>query len=217
MSQPSVVVGSSQRPFPSREVYLQLSGSISEYTIRSLLAIVNQHYTTGVMDYTLLLSSRGGTTQYGHTAYHQLKALPINLTTWNIGVVGSAALSVYCAGKRRYCVAEAKFWLHCTDWTFQGRVYDLTELRPILAEMGHDLQVNAQILAANTNQSVKSLTKQMCAKANWTPEEAVQHGLTHEVTAPTVKAPLIIIQDGMPMGMQVMPMMMPAGPVRPTP
>jgi ATP-dependent protease ClpP protease subunit len=174
--------------------FVQLFGTIGELTVRNLLMVINQQLGQGIENFTVLLSSRGGNTHSGHTAYHHLKALPINLTTWNMGLVGSAAISLFCAGRRRCSVPEARFWLHCPDWTIQARAYDLTELRGIVNEMEDDLRVNADILAANSSQTSEQLTEFMCLKRSWSPDQAKTAQLIHEIGVPEVAAQILIVQ-----------------------
>lgn len=174
--------------------FIQVFGTLGEQTVRNFLTVINQQRGQGVKDFTVLLSSRGGNTHSGHAAYHYLKVLPINLTTWNMGLVGSAAISLFCAGRRRCSVAEARFWLHCPDWTFQGRIYDLPELRGIVNEMENDLRVNAEILAAHVNRTPQQLVELMCLKESWSPEQAKEYQLVHEIGVPEIAGPVIIIQ-----------------------
>ncbi|HEX8834886.1 MAG TPA: ATP-dependent Clp protease proteolytic subunit [Abditibacteriaceae bacterium] len=159
-----------------------------------MLNTVDQQVSIGAKDITILISSRGGHTTSGHTAYNYLKALPINLTTWNIGLVGSAALNIFCAGRQRFAVPDSKFWLHCTDWTFQSRSYELPEVRGIAAEMESDLLLSAQIIAANTSLDEESISRLMCGNTHWATKEAKKFELIRDIKVSTIEKNIITIQ-----------------------
>ncbi len=88
---------------------------INSDTVNMLLRTVNQQSQSGVKDITLVLASPGGDTAAGFAAYNVLKSLAgINLPTFNVGNIDSAAMLIYCAGAHRYSLPgpAVRFLIH---------------------------------------------------------------------------------------------------------
>jgi len=187
------VAFNSRYPHAMDERFIQLSGTIDETMFRNLAGAVNQGIQARSKCLTLLMSSRGGKNAAAHAAYNLLRSAPLNLTTWNMGIVGSAAVSIFCAGSSRRSVPNARFWLHCTDWNFANRDYDVVEVRAILAELEQDMRLNARILAANSNQSEEELIDQKCHKTTWLPEQALKNKFIHEIAMPVISGAVQLI------------------------
>ena len=68
----------------------------------------------------LLFSSPGGDAEAGMAIYHFIKALPVPVTIYNIGIIDSIGNVVYQAGSRRLCAETACF-------RFRGIEFDVDE------------------------------------------------------------------------------------------
>jgi ClpP protease-like protein len=44
--------------------------------------------------------------------FSQIQRMPLEVSTYNISTVQSIAITLFCAGRRRYCVPEATFMIH---------------------------------------------------------------------------------------------------------
>lgn len=64
----------------------------------------------------LMLSSPGGSIDYGITLYNFLRALPCIVFTHNIGSVESIANIVFLAGEKRFATPFSRFLLHGVFW-----------------------------------------------------------------------------------------------------
>lgn len=63
------------------------------------------------------IASRGGDTDAGLSVYALLRAMPCRVVTIGLGVVESAAIVIFCAGKERVCTPNTRFTLHASRTT----------------------------------------------------------------------------------------------------
>lgn len=66
----------------------------------------------------LMMNSTGGGIDEGFGLYGFLRALPVDLTLVNLGIVGSIANIVFLAGETRIAVPDAVFLFHGFSWTY---------------------------------------------------------------------------------------------------
>jgi ATP-dependent protease ClpP protease subunit len=81
-------------------------------SINQLIGMIDQQMRMGTKDFYILLSSPGGDPSAGLAAYTYLHGLPVNITTFNLGDVDSAANLIFCAGKQRYAMPGTRFLIH---------------------------------------------------------------------------------------------------------
>ncbi len=60
----------------------------------------------------LLIHCEGGNIIHAIHAYEMLRAIPVELTTWNVGWVASAAILLYVSGVRRIAAPHSSFVFH---------------------------------------------------------------------------------------------------------
>jgi ATP-dependent protease ClpP protease subunit len=82
-------------------VYVSFSAEIIPHTTESLIAAISNLVNQGVKHVYLMLSSPGGHVMLGMNLYNVLRALPIKLTTHNVGNVDSIGNAVFSAGNPR--------------------------------------------------------------------------------------------------------------------
>ncbi len=70
---------------------------------------------------TLLISSTGGSLLEGFALYNFFRALPLDITMWNIGSIESIANIVFLAADKRLACPHAYFKFHGFDWTFKEK------------------------------------------------------------------------------------------------
>ena len=85
---------------------------VIDATINALMQAVDQKLAAGQHSFTILVSSPGGSVFHGLSAYNYLKGLPAEISTHNFGSVDSIGVVLYCAGRKRLCVPQARFLLH---------------------------------------------------------------------------------------------------------
>ena len=81
-------------------------------TIKSLSQCLDQAILHRSEHIHLLISSGSGSVFHGISMYNYLKGLNINITTYNFGSADSIATVLFCAGKNRICVPNARFLIH---------------------------------------------------------------------------------------------------------
>jgi ATP-dependent protease ClpP protease subunit len=85
---------------------------IDANSVNQMILIVQSQVKLGRKNFIFLISSQGGEVLSGLTAYNFLHGLNVNITTFNMGQVDSAANLVFCAGDHRYALPTSRFLLH---------------------------------------------------------------------------------------------------------
>src|SRR5208283_5834523 len=96
----------------NKKLVIKFFADVNDKSISSLMDIINKKMGEGVRDFVILISSNGGFVNHGLAAYNFLKGIPANVTTHNFGNVDSISATIYCGGKIRYSVPQARFLLH---------------------------------------------------------------------------------------------------------
>ena len=143
----------------------------------------------GTQDFTILISSPGGSVIHGLSAYNYLKGLPVSITTHNFGSVDSIGIVLYCAGSRRLSVPQARFLFHGVNVQFRGEQnLDEKLLEERLKGLRIDVENIAKVIAANTGKSTKDITDAMIERTTLNPEEAQSWGLVHAIKSELFEA-----------------------------
>src|SRR5262249_35044299 len=93
---------------------------IDRISIMRLMGTVGVALDRGAQSITICMSSQGGAQDQAFYAYELLKSSPVPITTYNLGVVQSAALTLFLAGSKRYAVPHATFLMHKTVYAPQA-------------------------------------------------------------------------------------------------
>ena len=112
MNQPVMLRQNPALQAPPNIVYISFSAEIVPHTTESLIATVANFANQGVKQIYLMLSTPGGSVMHGMNIYNVLRALPIELTTHNVGNVDSIGNAVFLAGKNRYACPHSTFMFH---------------------------------------------------------------------------------------------------------
>lgn len=130
----------------------------------------------------LTIASGGGGITQGFAAFNELKALPVELTTHNVGSVDSAAILIFMAGSKRLAVKASGFLFHESTWNFAGQG-DVT-----LTTAGNTKKwletyegMQAEIVASRTGLQQDDVRKMMRDGTCIRSEEAVTLGLVDSV------------------------------------
>jgi ATP-dependent Clp protease protease subunit len=103
---------------PPTEVYATLTGLVDGDMTRRVFAGGSVAMNAGIKKLHLLIQSTGGFVGEGIGIYNYLRALPIELVTYNGGIVSSIAVLVYLAGKVRNVSKTATFMIHKSTYSF---------------------------------------------------------------------------------------------------
>jgi len=146
----------------SQLTVIEFFAPVIDVTINALLNAINQKMKEGQRDFILLISSPGGSVFHGLSAYNYLRGLPANITTHNFGSVDSIGVVLYCGGKTRLSVPQARFLLHGVSANFpQNESLEEKQLDERLKGLKIDIENIAKVVAANTGKSVQDVTNAM--------------------------------------------------------
>lgn len=154
---------------------------IIDVTINTLLTAIDEKMKQGSREFILLISSPGGNVIHGLSAYNYLKGLPAAIITHNFGSVDSIGVVLYCSGKRRFSVPQARFLLHGVSAGFQNERLEEPQLDERLKGLRIDIENIAKVISTNTGKTIKEVTDSMLSRTTLNPEEAKGWGLVHEI------------------------------------
>ena len=166
----------------TKPVVIKFFAPVNENTINSLMNAIDQKMKQGVTNFTILISSTGGTVFHGLSAYNYLKGIPATITTHNFGSVDSISVVLYCGGSKRLSVPQARFLLHGVSSIFaQNTNLEEKQLEERLKALKIDIENIAKVIAANTGKSVEAVINAMLERTTLNPEEAQAWGLVNEI------------------------------------
>ena len=155
---------------------------VIDVTINALMDAIDQKMRQGQRDFILLISSPGGSVFHGLSTYNYLKGIPANITTHNFGSVDSIGVVLYCGGKTRLSVPQARFLLHGVSAKFQqNESLEEKQLEERLKGLKIDIENIAKVMAANTGKTIQEVTTAMLERTTLNPDEAKAWGLVHDI------------------------------------
>jgi ATP-dependent Clp protease, protease subunit len=138
----------------TQTVYFSYSAEFDIKTTESFIAMMANLCNEGVRHVYLMLSSPGGLVMNGMNVYNFLRALPIELTTHNVGNVDSIGNAVFLAGTKRYACANSTFMFHGVAFQMEGvQQFDEKRLREHLAAVQADQKRIGSIIEERTKLS----------------------------------------------------------------
>lgn len=167
---------------PGQPTIIKFFAPVIDITINALMNAVDQKMKQGQQSIILLISSPGGSVFHGLSAYNYLKGLPADITTHNFGSVDSIGVVLYCGGRKRLSVPQARFLLHGVSLNFpQNTNLEEKQLEERLKGLRIDMENIAKVVAANTGKSSEEVTQAMLDRTTLNPQEAQAWGLVHEI------------------------------------
>jgi len=164
----------------SNEHYIRLLAPITPDTANALLQSIDNLLKMNVEKIHLLISSPGGDVSQGIAIHNYLKHLPIELSTYNIGIVDSIGVIIYCAGKYRFCDSRARFLIHNPKLNLQGTFQlDERQLSEFLKSLQNDKENIAGIISDTTGQDISQIMNLMGQPTTFTEKEAKDIGLVN--------------------------------------
>ncbi|MGA2906862.1 MAG: ATP-dependent Clp protease proteolytic subunit [Terracidiphilus sp.] len=171
---------------PPERVVINFMLPIAPETMNALVNVVNAQVARGVKKITIVVSSHGGDTASGFAAYNMLTKLPpdVELTTFNTGIIDSAAMLLFCAGKHRYSFPDpARFLIHGNSLDIMGNAsYDANGLGAQLAQLNNLNQMSLNVIAAIVHpDKKKDIEAAMHGQIILSPKDAESWGLIDAV------------------------------------
>lgn len=163
-------------------VVIRFFAPVLDATINALMNTIDKRMQQGATEFTILISSPGGSVLHGLSAYNYLKGLPARITTHNFGSIDSIGIVLYCGGTKRLSVPQGRFLLHGATASF-GRNEKLEEkqLEERLKGLQVDIENIAKVIAANSAKTVPEVMEAMLERTHLSPQEAQSWDLVHEI------------------------------------
>ena len=166
---------------PTKPIVIKFFAPVIDVTINALINAIDNKMKQGVTQFTILISSPGGSVHHGLSAYNYLKGIPVNITTHNFGSVDSIGVIVFCGGSKRLSVPQARFLLHGVSAGFQNERLEEKQLEERLKGLQNNVENIAKVIAENTSKSVQEIRDAILERTILNPEEAKAWGLVDEI------------------------------------
>ena len=132
-------------PPSQKDYYLGFNYLFDMPATMQLMLATEAVIRNGATRVTFCLSSNGGDPDQAIYAANLLAGLPVEINTFAIGPVRSAAVTMFLAGKRRYATANANFLFHHTT---------VTPAAAQRAQNHDDILGNAELMKQNDKASI---------------------------------------------------------------
>lgn len=162
--------------------YINFHSPIWPGAVGALMNAIQQKIQQGAEKIVLLISFPGGQVTSGLALYNFLKRIPVELETHNYGSVDSIAVAIFCAGKKRFCVSDGKFFMHEIGHNVpQGKRFEPKELKEMLKNLEDERDTIVKIVAENCGRKAEEIDKDMEKTKGLDAEGAKKYGLIHEI------------------------------------
>ncbi len=162
--------------------YISFQAEVNPSTSEALLSVVAKQIQDGHRHIHLLLSTPGGNTNNGIAIYNTLRALPIQLTTYNVGTVNSIGNVIYLAGEARYACVTSSFMFHGVGFDLrQPTRWEEKDLMEKLDNLRNDQGLIAEIISQRTNIDPEEANRLFLQAAFLRAEEAKTKGIVHDI------------------------------------
>jgi len=163
-------------------VVIRFMAGVDSNSVGALFNTIDQKLREGVREFTILISTPGGTVFHGLAAYNFLRGIPAKVITHNFGSVDSIGVVIYCAGSERKSVPHARFLLHGVSAGFQqNERLEEKQLEERLKGLQIDLRNIGRVIAAHTGKSDAEVYQAMLDRTTLDPEQAKQWGLVQQI------------------------------------
>lgn len=108
-----------------KPVYYGFTGAIDDAGATRIATALNAAVNQNCDVVHLAFNSLGGLVAAGIYLYHHIRALPIQVITYNLGSVASIAVAVFVGADERYCSKHSLFMIHPTAFpNLQGMTWE---------------------------------------------------------------------------------------------
>lgn len=170
---------------------IHFTQSINAVSFNALQNCSLQALRSGATEITIFLSTDGGDTDFGFTAYEFLRSLPVKLTIHCIGNIESMGIIMFLAADIRIATPHAKFKIHPLHWDFHAMRLDHDRLNEYSASLDFDAERYATIFEERTKTAKNPLKirETLGGKASILgATEAIDVGLVTFIAEPAIPA-----------------------------
>jgi ATP-dependent Clp protease, protease subunit len=165
----------------TKPFYLSFSSEVNQVTGPALIAAVAQQLGQGFDELHLLLSTLGGQVAQGIAVYNVLRALPIKVTTYNVGSVNSIGNVIFLAGSKRYAARTSSFMFHGVGFDVQAARFEEKGLKERLQGLQNDQKLIAEIIVRHTKISEADAEKLFLEAAFLRTDDAKGLGIIDDI------------------------------------
>jgi ATP-dependent protease ClpP protease subunit len=167
---------------PAPVAIISFVGPIDSGSMAVLVRNVNEQIQHGTSKVTILVASPGGDTAAAFGAYNILRNLPVEITTFNIGNVDSAAMLLYCAGKHRYSLPATRFLIHGNSFNpLPNTSWDAAMLDAQLQQVKSLNDIVLHVISQTATKKSSEIESAIHGQQILTPEQAKQWGIVEEI------------------------------------
>jgi ATP-dependent Clp protease, protease subunit len=167
-----------------KEAYIRFMAPVNSKTTQAVFHIIDKKLKEKVERLHLMISSPGGSVFHGLSLHNFLRGAPIEVHTYNFGMVDSIGVVIFCAGSRRISVPHARFLIHGVQANFSGnQSLDEKDLEERLKGLQIDYKNIARVIADTTQKPCDKIIADMNNRTTLNPQEAKDYGLVHDITA----------------------------------
>lgn len=160
---------------------IRFMAEVNQQTITSLINAFENEFKIGTKNFKLLISSPGGFVDQGISIFNYLKGLPINIETVNFGAVDSISAVIFCAGKTRTSVPNARFIIHDVIRSAQNITFNEVLMSEWLDSIKIDRNNIAKIIAETCNKKTNEIENLMKKAVVLSPLQAQKLGLVNNI------------------------------------
>jgi len=165
-----------------KENYVRFVGKVTARSRSALLRALDSAVRDRVERLHLIMSSQAGSVMLAVSLYNYLRGAPVEIHTYNFGLVSGAGLPLFCAGTKRFCTQHARFVVGCADVALQPNMrFDEASLESVLGDLRQDRDRTAEVLAEATGTPIAKVMADIKKEVVLDPTKALEYGLVHEV------------------------------------
>lgn len=161
--------------------YITYCGSISDNNSKHLMVLCSDAITKAFTEIYIAISSTGGSVPAGIALFNFLKALPVTITVHNIGIIDSAAIIAFLAGKNRYASEESRFFIHGASIKPEKPILNMWDLSELTKMLRNDQENMSKIITKSTVIPPESLNTWFFVSEIIIPSKAVELGIISEI------------------------------------
>ncbi len=176
--------------FVPQSAYVSFRAPVNAQSAGQLLTTMTHIVAQQITDVHLLLATKGGVVDDGLHLYEMLRALPIEITTYNVGYVESIGNVIFLAGSRRYAAPTANFMFHGVGLDVQHAHFDRRHLQATLSGLKNDEGRIAEVYAKRTGLSKAQIRGLSNEPKFIGADDAKKLGIVHDIM--DVKVPALV-------------------------
>lgn len=180
-------------PNGQKPVCINFGAPINPATAARLTDVLSKAVNASHDEIHLFLSTPGGTVQEGIAIYNFIRSLPVPLITYNISQVSSIGNVIYQAGQKKVASTTSSFMFHGVGVALGNAHLELKELRERTKSIEIDQELITRIMARHTPLSLKKINSMFLQMEFFSADQALESGITDEVTDFRLPPEILII------------------------